>query len=506
MNGVIYARYSAGPNQTDQSIEGQVADCRAYAEAHDIQIIEIYADHHISGKSLEGRDELKRMLYDAEHHKFDCVITWKIDRLGRDRYDLANCKMKLRKAGVELHYARESVPDGPEGIILESVLEGLAEYYSADLRQKVTRGIRESAKKGRYCGASVPIGYTLDADRHVIVDEKTAPAVRKAFEMHIAGAKCQDIVDMMTRAGIVGQRTGKPITKAVVGRMLRNERYIGSWELAGVPLSVPGIVSEEIFMEAQKHFKTSRNNASGKATATYLLSGKCICGYCGAVISAESGTGKKGKTYRYYKCGNKKRGSKCELSPVRQDVLETAVIEATKRDMLTDETIAELVKRIMILQDEEEASDYSAILKNRLEDAEKRRKNLLRLVEASGDMDLDGVPERLAEISQEIKDLKGEIIKEELSKVRYSEKVIRLWLETFRDADFGNEKTRKQFVETFIDHIELKNGEALIFYNMQEKSRNRKCSNTAHLVDLTIRYSNPIPFEDYIIMLIKIPA
>ena len=188
------------------------------------------------------------------------------------------------------------------------------------------------------------------------------------------------------------------------------------------------------------------------------------------MISAESGTGKKGKTYRYYKCGNKKRGSKCELSPVRQDVLETAVIEATKRDMLTDETIAELVKRIMILQDEEEASDYSAILKNRLEDAEKRRKNLLRLVEASGDMDLDGVPERLAEISQEIKDLKGEIIKEELSKVHYSEKVIRLWLETFRDADFGNEKTRKQFVETFIDHIEIKNGEALIFYNMQEKA------------------------------------
>lgn len=121
MNGVIYARYSAGPNQTDQSIEGQVADCRAYAEANGIQIVEIYADHHISGKSLEGRDEFKRMLYDAEHHRFDCVIVWKIDRFGRDRYDIANCKMKLKRAGVELRYARESVPDGPEGIILESV-------------------------------------------------------------------------------------------------------------------------------------------------------------------------------------------------------------------------------------------------------------------------------------------------------------------------------------------------------------------------------------------------
>lgn len=228
MIGVIYARYSAGPNQTDQSIEGQVADCRAYAEAHDIQIVEIYADHHISGKSIEGRDELKRLLYDADHHKFDCVITWKIDRLGRDRYDLANCKMKLRRAGVELYYARESVPDGPEGIILESVLEGLAEYYSADLRQKVTRGIKESAKKGKYCGASVPVGYKLDAERHVIIDEPAAAGVREAFQMHIEGARIRDILEMFKNRGIKTSR-GSDVSSGVLHRMLRNERYIGSW-------------------------------------------------------------------------------------------------------------------------------------------------------------------------------------------------------------------------------------------------------------------------------------
>lgn len=185
MRGVIYARYSPGPRQTEQSIEGQVADCQQYAEEHGIDIIEIYADRKVSGKSVVGRDEFQRMLRDAEKGRFDCVLVWKIDRFGRDRQDIAMGKMTLKRAGVKLMYARESVPEGPEGIILESVLEGLAEYYSADLRQKVIRGMRETAKKGQYCGQSLPIGYKVDAERHIVVDEREAAVVREAFKLHI---------------------------------------------------------------------------------------------------------------------------------------------------------------------------------------------------------------------------------------------------------------------------------------------------------------------------------
>lgn len=95
MRGVIYARYSPGPHQTEQSIEGQVADCQQYAEEHGIDIIEIYADRHVSGKSVVGRDEFQRMLRDAEKGRFDCVLVWKIDRFGRDRQDIAMGKMAL---------------------------------------------------------------------------------------------------------------------------------------------------------------------------------------------------------------------------------------------------------------------------------------------------------------------------------------------------------------------------------------------------------------------------
>ena len=153
---VIYARFSNGPRQTEQSIEGQVADCTSFANANNLSVVGIYADKHISGTSVEGRTEFLRMVSDAKKGMFDAVIVWKVDRFGRDRRDIAVYKHALNTAGVSLQYAAEAVPEGPEGILLESLLEGMAEYYSADLKQKVSRGIRESAKKGQWPSGRLP--------------------------------------------------------------------------------------------------------------------------------------------------------------------------------------------------------------------------------------------------------------------------------------------------------------------------------------------------------------
>ena len=502
MNGVIYARYSAGPNQTDQSIEGQVADCRAYAEANGIQIVEIYADHHISGKSLEGRDEFKRMLYDAEHHRFDCVIVWKIDRFGRDRYDIANCKMKLKRAGVELRYAKEAVPDGPEGIILESVLEGLAEYYSADLRQKVTRGIKESAKKGIYCGGSIPVGYKLDEARHVIIDEPAAAGVREAFQMHIEGAKIKDILAMFKRRGIKTSR-GSDVSPGVLHRMLHNDRYIGSWELAGVPLSVPGIIDEEIFMEAQKHFKTSRNNASGNAKTEYLLSGKVVCGYCGATVRGSSGRSHTGDMHYYYACGNKKDGHPCELKNVRRDALEDAVVDAICSDMLTDDMIGQITDRIMDLQTEDQKHERLHVLERQLAEAQKRQEKLLDALEVAPDV--SGLIDRIKAVDDEIKSLKSEIAGESIKQPMLSRDVILLWLNQFKNGDVTDAEFRSRLVETFIDKIELKNGEAYIFFNVTGRDR-QKGLPTIRQVDLKALSANLFIHQDCIIFRVRIPA
>lgn len=143
MRTVIYARYSEGGKQTEQSIEGQVRECKEYAKAQGLTIVDKYIDRHITGKT-DHRPNFQRMIKDSSKHLFDAVLVWKTDRFARNRYDSAIYKNALKKNGVKVLYAKENIPDGPEGIILESMLEGMAEYYSAELSQKIKRGMRKA--------------------------------------------------------------------------------------------------------------------------------------------------------------------------------------------------------------------------------------------------------------------------------------------------------------------------------------------------------------------------
>ena len=145
---VAYYRYSGGSHQTEQSIEGQRRDCETYARIHGMVILHEYIDRHISGKT-DDRPEFQQMIADAGKGMFDYVICWKTDRIARSRYDSIIYKKKLRDNGVELLYAAEANVEGSGGIIVEGLMEALAEYYSAELAEKVRRGMRESALKGK---------------------------------------------------------------------------------------------------------------------------------------------------------------------------------------------------------------------------------------------------------------------------------------------------------------------------------------------------------------------
>ena len=99
------------------------------------------------------------------------------------------------KNGVKLMSATEIISEGPEGIILESVLEGYAEYYSADLSEKVIRGMTENALKGKFSGGAIPFGYTINADRRFEIDPLTVPFVAEAFQRYNDGQTMREIRD-----------------------------------------------------------------------------------------------------------------------------------------------------------------------------------------------------------------------------------------------------------------------------------------------------------------------
>ena len=141
MNAVIYARYSSD-SQREESIECQLRECREYAERNNMTIVGTYIDRALSAKTAD-RPEFQHMIKDSAKELFEIVLVWKLDRFSRDRYDSAHYKHILKKNGVKVISAKEHISEGPEGIILEAMLEGYAEFYSAELSEKIHRGQKE---------------------------------------------------------------------------------------------------------------------------------------------------------------------------------------------------------------------------------------------------------------------------------------------------------------------------------------------------------------------------
>lgn len=207
MKGVIYARYSSD-NQREESIDGQLRECRAFAEKNDIQIMDVYIDRALSAKT-DNRPDFQRMVKDSAKGNFEVVLVWKLDRFARNRYDSAHYKTILRKNGVKVVSATEHISQGAEGILLESMLEGMAEYYSAELAEKVKRGMTENALKCKYNGGTLPVGYTVDENKFYQLDPVVAPIIADAFKHYAEGATMKEIVDELNIRGVRNTRGGK---------------------------------------------------------------------------------------------------------------------------------------------------------------------------------------------------------------------------------------------------------------------------------------------------------
>jgi len=160
MTGIIYARYSSD-NQREESIDGQIRECKEFAEKNDIRIIDTYIDKALSAKT-DNRPLFQQMIKESPKGLFDVIIVWKLDRFARNRYDSAHYKNILKKNGVKVISATEAISSGAEGILLESMLEGYAEYYSAELAEKINRGLTENAMKCKFNSDPITFGFNFE--------------------------------------------------------------------------------------------------------------------------------------------------------------------------------------------------------------------------------------------------------------------------------------------------------------------------------------------------------
>lgn len=446
---VIYARYSSS-GQREASIDDQLRDCRRFCDDHGYTIVAEYFDKAMSG-TTDRRPDFQRMISDSANGTFDVVVVWKIDRFGRNRYDSATYRHKLKKNGVSIVSAMEAIPEGAEGIILESLLEGMSEYYSVSLSENVRRGIYGSALKHLTLGQKY-FGLRTAADGTFEPDPETAPVVKEIFDRYVNGESARSITADLNARGFKSTR-GTPLGREFVVRVIHNEKYKGIYRYQDIcDKCIQPIVSEDLWAAAQKVAERhAEKPAESKEEGGYLLTGILFCGECGEGMRSYSGTSRNGSQYRYYACSGS-LNHRCGCPKYRKDPMEKSVTQAIKNIIFSDDIVNEYAETFMQWQKAQPRTSDSLIA--RLKEIDGRIANIVTAIECGN------APEsliwRLRSLETERKETLEAMDRALQTEGRiFTKAEIVRWFDLFRNGDLSDHRFLYSVIETFVESVTI---------------------------------------------------
>lgn len=394
------------------------------------------------------------MIQDAKSEDFDYVLVYKLDRFSRDRYDFAHYKAKLKEHGIKVISATENLTDSPESIILESLLEGMAEYYSKELSQKVLRGMHESAQKRQILGGYLPLGLKSE-DRHYVPDPATRGIVEKIYTDYIGGKSLKEIADELNNRGIRNV-SGKRFSQQSVWRILRNEKYAGVYRHGDIvdPKAIEPIISEELWEGVQVKLKNSAKVKRKRCKTPeneFLLKGKTFCGQCGYAMVPDSGTGKSGKVHLYYKCHKKKRLSDCNKKNERKELIEDLVIKDAVQ-MLTDDYINNIADIALKEYEKQGWLKEAQYLEERAAELDKSIDNYVNLIGKG--IQSEAVISKLQEAEQEKKQIGEELDRINQERFVLTKEHLVCYLLHLRSSASEPDFARR-LIDTFVERVEV---------------------------------------------------
>lgn len=468
---VIYARYSSD-NQRDASIDQQVKACEKYATEKGLAVANIYADRALTGKT-DKRPQFLQMIKDSAKGRFQFVIVYSLDRFSRNKYDSAIHKHTLKENGVRVLSAMEHISDDPTGQLMESILEGFAQYYSDELSQKINRGLRDNAEKGIVNG-SVPLGYRRGADGYAEIIPEEAEIVREIFARVNAGEKFARIIEDLNRRGIRTKK-GREWNRSSFNRILSNDRYIGIYRYKGIvhPDGFPVIIDNETFESVQKRLgekPQARGSGMRRRTefGTYLLTGKLICGKCGALMTGISGVGRHGNRCFYYACIRKKNERACDKKNIRRDSVELAVTSYLQQLLMDDELIEWMADQTIAYQNtgrDEEA--YEEIAK-KLKETTRKLNNLMEAIEDG--IRTEGTKARLQELEDQQRQLTADLTyMEHGSGETITKDMIISYLEMIREGDVNDKAFQQMMIDSFLSKAIVYDDRIKLVFNLTKE-------------------------------------
>ncbi len=265
---------------------------------------------------------------------------------------------------------------------------GQSKYYSDNLSQNVKRGLRQKLRRGEWATLA-PLGYVNNPKtRNIEPDSFKARAIKKAFDEFSQGKHTLESLSKRLSFWGVASKSGKPLCKATIQRMLTNQIYLGIIVQNGESYEggFPSIVSRATFDKVQQILNERAKPRKSKAGHNFPLTGLMKCGECGAAITAQYAHGN-GGTYRYYRC-TKRLGS-CSQSYLREELLADQLREKISKVALCEDWKEKMLAQVNIWEKEGDQSSQSSAqnFKKQIKDTEQK---LDKLVNAF----LDGIIEK----------------------------------------------------------------------------------------------------------------
>lgn len=460
---MIYARFSSH-NQREASIEQQIEMCSALADRNGLDVIDTYSDKAISGKT-DNRPAFQRMMRDAKHGKFDIVLAWKSNRMGRNMLEAMLNDATLQEQGVKTVYVEEDFEDNAAGRFALRNMMNVNQFYSEAMAEDVKRGMMDNARKCMVNGRC-PFGYRKGADgKHEIVPDQ-AEIVREIFIRARDGWQHNEIMADLNARGIKN-RDGNEWKRTTFDKFLRNEAYIGVYKFSGIRIEdgIPPILDKELFEEVQRILTIKKHPRGRKRNVhDYMLTGKLFCGHCGEAMVGIHGVSRNGERHYYYICqGKHNKTTGCHKKNERAEQIEQAVINVVKRIIMDDETIDWIIAGYQEFMQTLRGQSAITAMQNELTDTEKAIGNLMKAIEMG--IITDTTKTRMMELEEKRKELQTSIRIESSLLQDIDPERLRFYIEDFRDKNLDNREYQKELLNTFVKAIYVYDDRLKIVFN-----------------------------------------
>ena len=492
LKAVAYCRYSSD-NQREESIDAQIRAIKEFCDKEGIDLVKTYIDEAKSGTS-DNREQFLELIYDSNKNNFNAVIVHKLDRFARNRYDSAFYKKKLKENGVKIISVLERLDDSPESIILESVLEGMAEYYSKNLSREVMKGMKETALDCKHNGGIPPLGYDVDKDsKKYIINKTEASSVRKIFNLYMMGYGYGSIADILNQDGFK-TKIGKSFAKNSIRDILLNEKYTGVYvfnkraagkknhnyktddKIIKIDGGLPEIISKELFLKTQQKLcSNTKGPRVINVNEYYLLTEKVFCGDCNSAYTGGGYRGGRGgKKYYIYQCTGKK-GSNCRNKDIRKDLLENFVIDQLEKNIFTDESIEKLSNDIVTyIESTKESNKENLIYLNQKKESASTKINSAMDLLLDGLINKETIHKKINDLQEELNTYIEKIDKLKTSNIDWIDnKKIKLFLIHSRNSlNSEDNDVKRKVIETFVNKIIIQNNKINVIFKIDFYSTN----------------------------------